>query len=101
METINRLVSTSGEPAFAQTRRPNHRRHLLQEQEVAQFYSGQLIVKILEQMPADPNRQVELLDELILQPVDPSLPVQQLLPGVVNTRAERSRHRHTGDNHIG
>jgi hypothetical protein len=45
------------------------------------------MVKILEQMPADPNRQVELLDEFILQPVDPSLPVQQLLPGVVNTRA--------------
>jgi hypothetical protein len=59
------------------------------------------MVKILEQMPADANRQVEQLDEFILQPADPSLPVQQLLPGVVNTCGERSRHRDTGDNHIG
>jgi hypothetical protein len=29
------------------------------------------------------------------------LPVQQLLPGVVNIRGERSRHRDAGDNTSG
>jgi hypothetical protein len=65
-----------------------------------QFHSRQLTVEILEQVPTDANREVELLDEGIVELADPALSVQQLLPGVVSVGSQRSRHRDAGDNHI-
>jgi hypothetical protein len=60
-----------------------------------------LFVEILQQMPADANWQGELVNEFIFEPADPALPVQQALPGGLDIRGERRRHRHTRDNDIG
>src|SRR4051812_3186279 len=52
-------------------------------------------------MAADPDREVVLLDERILELADTALAVQQLLPRAVRVGCQCGRHRNTGDDHIG
>src|ERR1700761_52066 len=59
------------------------------------------MVEILEQVPTDANRQVELLNEGIVKLANPARSVQQLLPGAVGVGSQRCRHRDAGDDHIG
>ena len=79
----------------------DHRGHLLQVGQPAQFDPRQLTVEILEQMPTDANRQVVLLDERVIEKADTALTVQQLLPGVFRIGCQGSRHRNAGDDHVG
>lgn len=59
------------------------------------------LLEVLEKVPADPHRQVVLLDERILEPADAALPVEQLLPGGFGIDGQRRRRRHAGDDDIG
>jgi hypothetical protein len=59
------------------------------------------VVEILEKVSTDSHRKVVLLDERILELADAALAVQQLLPGVVGVGCQGSRHRDTGDDHVG
>ena len=87
IDTISRLVSTSGEPAFSQARRPSTVGHLLQVGQPTQFDLGQLAVEVLEQVSTDADRQVVLLDEGVFERADAALPVQQRLPGAIPRRS--------------
>jgi len=59
-----------------------------------------LAVEFLEQVPADANRQVVLLDEVILERPDSTLPVEQQLPGVFGVGCDRGRHGDASDDHV-
>src|ERR1700722_10337389 len=80
MDTISQLVSTSGEAAAG------HGRVLLQEQKSKQLAPRQLLVEILQQMPADAHRHRVLVDKFIVEPTNPTLAVQQPFPGTQNIR---------------
>ena len=83
IDTISRLESTSGDPAFSQTRRLSTVDIFCRYRQPAQFDPRQLTVEILEEMPADADRKVVLLDERIVQLADSTLSVEQRLPGAV------------------
>ena len=78
----------------------DHRRHLLQIRQPAQLDPRQLTVEILQEMPADADGQVELLDERVLELSDPALAVQQSLPRSFRIGCQGSRHRNAGDNNV-
>ena len=67
MDTTSRLVSTSGEPMFSHTRRPSTVDILCRYARAAQLDPRQLMVELLVQVPADADRQVELLDERVVK----------------------------------
>ena len=61
---------------------------------------GQFLVEGLQQMTADANRQVELLDERVLERADTAATVEQRLPRALGIGGQGGRHRHPGHHHV-
>ena len=73
-------------------------RHALDIGHPSQIQSPHVVVDRIDEMPADPNRQIPLGDEVVLEDPDSALPGQQGLPRAVDIRAE-CRGRLDGGHH--
>ena len=78
-----------------------HGGHLLQVAHPAVLDPRELAVEFFDEVPTDADRQVELLDERVVERADTALAFEQQLPGVLHVGSQGSRHGNARDDHVG
>ena len=78
----------------------HHSSHLLEVGVAPLLDPVQLGLEVLQQVSADADGQVVLLNERIVQETDSALPVQQFLPRVLGIHGQCRRSRHASDDDV-
>ena len=77
-----------------------HHSHSLHVRQCSVLLGGQLVVERLQQMTADADRQVELLDERVAEQADTASTVEQPLPGAFCVGPQGCCHGNPGHHYV-